>query len=114
LTVKFLTNFSHRPQHMLGSVGLASFVIGALGLTYLAAAWFVTRFGIPGLEPIYLSGRPVVLYLLAMLLFGGQLLSIGILGELITAYHESRIPTYSVCERTKPRRPGLPDGPATA
>jgi glycosyltransferase involved in cell wall biosynthesis len=113
LTVKFLTNFAHRPQHMLGSVGLASFLLGALGLTYLAAAWFVTRLGIPGLEPIFLGGRPMVLYLLAMLLFGGQLLSIGILGELITAYHEFRIPTYSVSDRTKPRQsdhPGVSAG----
>jgi glycosyltransferase involved in cell wall biosynthesis len=103
LTVKFLTNFTHRPQHMLGTVGLASFLIGALGLTYLAASWFVSRWGIPGLEPIDLQNRPVVLYLLGLLLFGGQLLSIGILGELITAYHESRIPTYSVRGRTRPQ-----------
>jgi dolichol-phosphate mannosyltransferase len=104
LTVKFLTNFTHRPQHMLGSVGLASFLFGALGLTYLAASWFVSRWGIPGLEPIDLGNRPVVLYLLGLLLFGGQLLSIGILGELITAYHESRIATYSVRCRTNPKR----------
>jgi len=118
LTVKFLTNFTHRPQHMLGTVGLASFLIGALGLTYLAICWFATRW-IPGLTPIDLQNRPVVLYLLGLLLFGGQLLSIGILGELITAYHEYRIPTYSIRTRTRPkhtREPDLsgPDDPAGA
>ena len=30
LTVKFLTGFGQRPQHLLGTVGLASFVLGAL------------------------------------------------------------------------------------
>ena len=33
LTVKFLTSFSHRPQHILGSVGLLSAVGGACVLT---------------------------------------------------------------------------------
>jgi len=108
LTVKFLTNFTHRPQHMLGTVGLASFFIGALGLTYLAICWFATRW-IPGLTPIDLQNRPVVLYLLGLLLFGGQLLSIGILGELITAYHEYRIPSYSIRTRTRPKRTREPD-----
>jgi dolichol-phosphate mannosyltransferase len=112
LTVKFLTNFTHRPQHMLGTVGLASFLIGALGLTYLAVCWFVSRWGIPGLEPIDLQNRPMVLYLLGLLLFGGQLLSIGILGELITAYHEYRIPTYSIRVRTHPKPVSGPGAPA--
>ena len=99
LTVKFLTNFSHRPQHLLGTVALASFLIGALGLAYLAVCWFATRW-IPGLTPMDLHDRPVVIYLLGLLLFGGQLLSIGILGELVTAYHDDRIPTYSIRART--------------
>ena len=43
LTVRFLTGFSQRPQHLLGTVGLASFVLGALGLTYLAGWWVVSR-----------------------------------------------------------------------
>ena len=32
LTVKFLTGFGQRPQHMLGTVGLASFSLGTLGM----------------------------------------------------------------------------------
>ena len=30
LTVKFLTGFGQRPQHLLGTVGLASFALGAV------------------------------------------------------------------------------------
>src|SRR5690348_4916133 len=36
LTVKFLTGFGQRPQHLLGSLGLLSFLLGNLGLLYLA------------------------------------------------------------------------------
>ena len=31
LTVKFLTGFGQRPQHLLGTVGLASFCVGRVG-----------------------------------------------------------------------------------
>ncbi len=34
LTVKFLTGFGHRPQHMLGALGLLFFGLGGLGIVY--------------------------------------------------------------------------------
>src|SRR5207244_4128683 len=34
LTVKFLTGFGQRPQHLLGGLGLFSFLLGGLGLLY--------------------------------------------------------------------------------
>ena len=43
LTVKFLTGFGQRPQHLLGAVGLGSFLLGAVWLTYLAGWWVVSR-----------------------------------------------------------------------
>ena len=39
MTVKFLTGFGQRPQHMLGTVGLASFGLGTLGMIFLACWW---------------------------------------------------------------------------
>lgn len=100
LTVKFLTGFGQRPQHILGTLGLGSFVLGALGLVYLACYWIVSRLD-PELGLLPLSQRPAVLYSVALLLFGGQLLSIGILGELFIAYHEPETRAYSVKERTE-------------
>src|SRR6266404_1969525 len=41
LTVKFLTGFGHRPAHLLGSIGLVSFVLGNIGLLYLAVTWLI-------------------------------------------------------------------------
>ena len=35
LTVKFLTGFGQRPQHLLGTIGLFCFLLGGLGLAYL-------------------------------------------------------------------------------
>ena len=64
LTVKFLTGFGQRPQHVLGTVGLASFSLGALGLVYLAAlVGRLPRSAALGHgRPIHLHQRPAVLY----------------------------------------------------
>jgi dolichol-phosphate mannosyltransferase len=99
LTVKFLTGFGQRPQHALGTFGLASFALGALGLIYLAIYWIVARLA-PGLELTPLHERPAVIYSVGLLLLGGQLMSVGFLGELILAYHKHDIETYSIAERT--------------
>src|SRR5437588_5359793 len=41
LTVKFLTGFGQRPQHLLGTIGLASFALGALGMVFLSITWLI-------------------------------------------------------------------------
>src|SRR6202011_5991940 len=35
MTVKFLTGFGQRPLHLLGAIGLLSFLAGSLGMIYL-------------------------------------------------------------------------------
>jgi hypothetical protein len=106
LTVKFLTGFGQRPQHVLGTVGLASFVIGAIWLAFLAGWWLVSRMNI-GLEPVHLHEKPAVLYSLGFLLLGGQLMSMGFLAELFIAYHSPGSRAYSISERTitRPEEP---------
>lgn len=107
LTVKFLTGFGQRPQHLLGTVGLGSFSLGALGLAYLAALWAVSRM-IPFWTPIHLHERPAMYYSMGLLLLGGQLMSIGFLAELFIAYHGSDAQSYSISDRTVPYSRRLP------
>ena len=107
LTVKFLTGFKQRPQHLLGGIGLVCFVLGAAGLAWLAGEWLVTRL-ITELDPVKLHERPAVIYCVALLLMGGQFMSTGILAELFIAHYEPEAPTYSIAERTGDEASGGP------
>ena len=98
LTVKFLTGFGQRPQHMLGGLGLVSFLLGNVGLVWLAIEWVLTQTGITTFPPLH--QRPVLTYSVAALLLGAQMMSIGFLAELITAYQSRDEDSYSVAERT--------------
>lgn len=99
LTVKFLTGFGQRPQHALGAVGLAFFLLGAVGISYLTLYWVRSQWW-PDPDHIPLHRRPALLYSVASLLLGGQLISIGFLAELIIAYTGRDSETYSVAEET--------------
>jgi glycosyltransferase involved in cell wall biosynthesis len=102
LTVKFLTGFGQRPQHLLGAIGLVSFLVGGLGLVYLAGYWLAAQLR-PDWQLMPLHERPAVIYSMGALLLGGQLMSIGFLAELITAYQFRDADTYSIAERTAER-----------
>jgi glycosyltransferase involved in cell wall biosynthesis len=108
VTVRFLTRFGQRPLHVLGGTGLALFGLGALGMFYLAILWLD-----PDHEPI--GTRPLLFYSIAFLLVGTQLLSLGVLAELVTAYNIRATDTYSVAERlpTEPSPVSAPPPTAT-
>jgi dolichol-phosphate mannosyltransferase len=105
LTVKFLTGFGQRPQHMLGSIGLLSFLFGSLGLTYLAITWVIRIWSPDAFEPLH--DRPLMIYSAVALLLGAQMMSIGFLAELITAYQSRDEESYSIVEQTSPAPPAL-------
>jgi glycosyltransferase involved in cell wall biosynthesis len=90
VTVRFLTRFGQRPLHVLGGVGLGSLILGGLGLVYLAALWII------GYRPI--GDRPLLMYSVAFLVVGTQLVSLGILAELVTSYNLRAGDTYSIAE----------------
>src|SRR5262249_37957913 len=98
LTVKFLTGFGQRPQHLLGTIGLIAFAAGALGMAYLGVTWLI-RLGNPDLfAPLH--ERPLLIYAVAALILGAQMMSIGFLAELITAYQGRDEDSYSIAEQT--------------
>jgi dolichol-phosphate mannosyltransferase len=100
LTVKFLTGFGQRPQHILGTIGLTSFSLGSLTLLFEAIRWSIYWIFGHG-DPVHLHESPRSLYAVAMLLLGGQLMSIGFLAELFIAYQSSERKAYSISERTE-------------
>jgi glycosyltransferase involved in cell wall biosynthesis len=99
LTVKFLTGFGQRPQHLLGSIGLVSFVLGVLGLGWLAVTW-VWRLWDPD-RFLAIHERALTIYSMAAMLLGAQFMSIGFLAELITAYLGRDRDSFSIAEKTE-------------
>ena len=97
LTVKFLTGFGQRPQHLLGGIGLVFFLLGGLGMGYLAVTW-----ALQAMLPDYtkLMERPLLIYSAAALIVGAQMMSIGFLAEMITAYMGRDQDSYSIAEKT--------------
>lgn len=99
VTVKFLTGYGDRPQHVLGGLGLVSFAAGSVGLLYLAIRWVVSRVT-PGLDPLHLHETASLFYSLALCLVGSQFMSVGLLGAMITASRSRDRPRYSIAEQT--------------
>lgn len=75
LTVMLITKFRSRPLHLFGLVGLVFSLIGGIFLIYLAALWFL------GLGPI--GNRPLMTLGFLLVVVGLQLVSTGMLGEMI-------------------------------
>lgn len=104
LTVKFLTGFGQRPQHMLGAIGLTFLGVGFLGLGYLAVLWLLMNVpplwgGAPLIAVSPIGPRPLLAYSVAATLLGGQSLSLGLLAELIVSNTVREQATFSISER---------------
>jgi glycosyltransferase involved in cell wall biosynthesis len=99
LTVCFLTEYRQRPLHLLGSLGLLSFATGSLLLSWLTASWIITRCS-NSLPDLHLHDRALFYYAIVALVVGVQLISMGILAELIIAAHRPMTSPYSISART--------------
>ena len=106
LSVKFVTVYGQRPQHVFGSAGLGSILLGSLGLIATLAAWQTGRANGAVLAMIGATG---------LLVFGGLLLALGMAAELVVACRRQEMRNYSIAERTAPAAAAdasCPEGPA--
>lgn len=75
LTVLGLTRYTNRPAHLFGGIGLTLGLVGMGILLYLTGVWVFTD------EPI--GTRPLLSLGVLMLLVGVQLISLGVLAEMM-------------------------------
>ena len=92
ITLKYLLSYSQKPIQIFGLIGLITGLIGCIVTIYLIIMRMF--FNVP------LSSRPLFTLSIFMIFIGLQLITMGILGELIMrTYHEaSGKPTYAIRE----------------
>ena len=97
LTVYMLTSYGHRPQHLLGTLGLGCF--GASGCLTLGLSlhWALDRlFDVE--NPVHLHERAIFYFALVGVIIGIQLLMTGFVAELVTKQTSKDEQIYAVCE----------------
>jgi glycosyltransferase involved in cell wall biosynthesis len=77
ITITFLTRYNKRPLHLFGIIGLVSFLTGTVISLVLAYQRMV--------EKMYLSNRPLLFLGILLIIVGVQFITLGLLGEMITA-----------------------------
>jgi len=83
VTVKFLLQYSARPIHFFGSIGLVSGVTGFL----IAFVMLIQKL----FFNVALGDRPLLLLAVLLMFIGIQFVTFGLLGELMTrTYHETQ------------------------
>jgi glycosyltransferase involved in cell wall biosynthesis len=98
LTVKFLISYSTRPVQIFGLLGIMLGTLGAAVLGWLAYVKYFQHEGI--------GDRPLLLFGILLVFTGVQLITLGLLGEMLArTYHESQSkPTYVIRETREAQR----------
>ncbi len=94
ITIKFLLSYMTRPLHFFGPVGLLAVASGVLLGGYLTLKKLL--YGISLLQ----QHGPLLLLSMLLIITGVQLISIGLIGEIImrTYYESQRKPIYTIRE----------------
>lgn len=90
LTVMFITRYIKRPLHLFGTMGTLFALAGFIMDLYLSIEWALGRTS--------LSNRPLAMFGVALIIVGVQLISIGLIGELIVK-NSNKITEYGIKER---------------
>ncbi len=90
ITVLFITKYTRRPLHLFGVIGLISMGLGFCINAYLAVRWAMGE---------SLSNRPLLLLGVMLMLLGIQVLTTGLIGEMITFKNFRSRDSYAVRER---------------
>lgn len=90
ITVLFITKYTRRPLHLFGAIGLFSVLGGFTINFYLFVLW---------LRSESLSNRPLLLLGILMMMIGIQVLTTGLIGEMITYKNFDRSDSYSIKEK---------------
>lgn len=91
VSVLFLTRFAARPMHFFGGVGTLSFMMGVAVSLWLSVEKLV--FGHS------LGDRPLLLLGLLLILFGAQMFTTGLLGEMIVRPRMETTAAYRIAAR---------------
>jgi glycosyltransferase involved in cell wall biosynthesis len=89
ITVLFITRYNRRPLHLFGVFGLLSFGAGFAICAWLAWQWF---------GGARLADRPLLLLGILLMVLGIQILTSGLIGEMITFKSFQRSDSYSIKE----------------
>ena len=92
ITVKFLLGYSTKPIQIFGLFGIISLFLGFIISAYLSASKIFLGHS--------LSDRPMLLMAALLIIFGVQLCSMGLIGEMVvrTYYESNDKPTYVIKE----------------
>jgi glycosyltransferase involved in cell wall biosynthesis len=89
ITVLFITRYTRRPLHLFGAIGLLFLGTGFGIDAYLAVLWFAGR---------HLGNRPLLQLGILLMVLGIQVLTTGLIGEMITFKNFRRRDSYSIKE----------------
>lgn len=90
VTVVTLTRYGRRPGHLFGGIGFVLGLLGAAILLYLSGVWLFTD------DPI--GGRPLLIFGVLLEVVAVQLVSLGVLSELLLRQSEPTLPTAVVVD----------------
>ncbi|MFB6229519.1 MAG: glycosyltransferase family 2 protein [Salinibacter sp.] len=95
ITVVFLTRYAVRPMHFFGSIGTVAFVAGFGINLWLSVEKIVFGDPIGGARPLLLLG-------LLLILFGSQMFTTGLLGEMVIRPRMEDTSAYEVADAVGP------------